>query len=196
MIGARIRSSPRSRRSSGQALVEFVLIVPVMLIFVLLTVDLGRAFWQSIDAAGAARAGARMGVISDTSDIGSATRDEPNSGIPNTVAAWGLVGPGTAQGTCIDDTKVCGDPNGCAPSSFIGSQIACFAIRTCTMSSGGDLGSPTCNGQWGFRPITGGHGLLVVVVIKFPAVTPALSLLIPGGTLYLTQTVIGEELYY
>ena len=190
------RRSRRSRRKSGQALVEFVLITPVMLLFVLLTVDVGRAFWESIDAAGAARAGARMGVISDTSDIGGATRDEPNSGIPNTVAAWGSVGPGTANGACTTSTSVCGDPNGCAPTSFSGTQIACFAIRTCILSSGGDLGTCTNYGPWGLRPISGGHGLQVVVVIKFPAVTPALSLLIPGSVLYLTQTTLGEELYF
>jgi len=190
------RGSRRSRRDLGQALVEFTLITPVLILFVLLTVDVSRAFWESIDAAGAARAGARMGVISDTSDIGEATRDEPNSGIPNTLAAWGAVGPGTAQGTCTTATQVCGDPNGCAPSSFSGSQIACFAIRTCTLSSGSDLGSCTSYGAWGYRPVAGGHGLQVVVKVKFPPVTPALSLLIPGGSLFLTQTTFGDELYF
>jgi len=78
------------------AYVNSLLIAPVLIAFVLLTVDVGRAYWQAIDAAGAARAGARMGIISDTSDIGSAVRDEPNTGIPNTAAAWGSEGPGTA----------------------------------------------------------------------------------------------------
>jgi hypothetical protein len=36
----------------------------------------------------------------------------------------------------------------------------------------------------------------VLVVIKFPAVTPALSTFVPGGTLYLKQTAIGNELYF
>src|SRR4029077_12179296 len=117
-----------SRSDRGQALGEFALITPVLIFFVLLTVDVSRAFWESIDAAGAARAGARMGVISDTSDIGEATRDEPNTGIPNTAAAWGAVGPGTAQGTCTTAAQVCGDPNACPASSFSGTQIACFAI--------------------------------------------------------------------
>lgn len=175
---------------------EFALITPVLILFVLLTVDVSRAFWESIDAAGAARAGVRMGVISDTSDIGEATRDEPNTGIPNTVAAWGAVGPGTAQGTCTSAGQVCGDGNGCAPSSFSAKQIACFAIRTCTMSSGGDLGACTSYGPWGSRPVSGGHGLQVVVKIKFPPVTPALGLLIPGGSLYLTQSALGDELYF
>jgi TadE-like protein len=176
--------------------VEFALITPVLILFVLLTVDVARAFWESIDAAGAARAGARMGVISDSSDIGSALRGEPNSGIPDTLAAWGNVGLGTAQGTCTNADAVCGDPNGCAATSFSGTQFACFAVRTCTLSSG-DLGTCQSYGPWGFRPEdAGGHGLQVVVVIKFPAVTPALGLLVPGGNLYLTQTTLGEELYF
>lgn len=185
-------------RSSGQALVEFTLTVPVLLLFVLLTVDVGRAYWQSIDAAGAARAGARMGAISDTSDIASAVRDEPNSGIPDTVATWGFEGPGQAYGTCITATGVCGDPGGCAPTSFSGSQTACFAVRTCNLSSGGDLGSCSVYGAWGFRPIPGGgHALEVLVVIKFIAATPALAQIIgPGGNLYLSQYSITEEVYF
>src|ERR1700682_3195143 len=66
-------------RERGQALVEFALIAPVLIAFVLLTVDVGRAYWEAIDAAGAARAGARMGIISDTSDIGSDIRDAPQT---------------------------------------------------------------------------------------------------------------------
>src|SRR4030088_1629586 len=113
------RRSGANVRHGGAALVEFALIAPVLIVFVLLTVDVGRAYWESIDAAGAARAGVRMGIISDTSDIGSAIRDEPNTGIPNTVAAWGSVGPGTSWGTC-GSVGTCGDPNGCAKSSFSG----------------------------------------------------------------------------
>jgi hypothetical protein len=46
------------------------------------------------------------------------------------------------------------------------------------------------------RPTNGGHGLLVLVVIKFPAVTPALSSFVPGGTLFLKQSSLGNELYF
>jgi hypothetical protein len=184
--------------SRGQALVEFTLTVPVLLLFVLLTVDVGRAYWQSIDAAGAARAGARMAAISDTSDIGSSVRDEPNSGIPDTVATWGAEGPGQSYGTCTTATGVCGDPGGCAPTSFSGTQTACFAVRTCNLSSGGDLGSCSAYGSWGFRPIPGGgHAVEVLVVIKFIAATPALAQIVgPGGNLYLNQYSITEEVYF
>lgn len=188
---------PKGKRTQlGQALVEFALLTPPLLLFVLLTVDVGRAYWESIDAAGAARAGVRMGIISDTSDIGGAVRDEPNSGIPNTTAAWGSEGPGTPWGTCTSASGTCGDPNGCAASSFSGTQIACFAVRACTLSSGGDLGTTTGCGPWGLRPVSGGHALQLVVVIKFPAVTPALSAFVTGGILYLRQSATGDELYF
>jgi len=190
---------PAKRAERGQALVEFALLAPALLLFSLLTVDVGRAYWESIDATGAARSGVRMGIISDTSDIGSAVRDEPNTGIPNTVAAWGAEGPGTAYGTCTNSAAICGDPGGCASTSFSGNQIACFAIRTCTLSSG-DLGSCNSYGAWGYRPTTGGgHALQVKVVIKFRSVTPALAQIagvLSGGVLYLTQSAIGEELYF
>jgi TadE-like protein len=189
----------RRRSERGQAFVEFALLAPALLLFALLTVDVGRAFWESIDGAGAARAGVRMGIISDTSDIGSAVRDEPNSGIPNTAAAWGAEGTGTTWGTCTSASGTCGDPNGCAPSSFASGQVACFAIRTCTLSSG-DLGSCGSYGGWGFRPVSGGgHALEVRVVIKFQAVTPALSQIAgagSGGTIYLLQSSMGDELYF
>lgn len=188
------------RREGGQALVEFAILTPVLLLFVLLTVDVGRAYWQAIDAAGAARAGVRMGIISDTSDIGGAVRDEPNTGIPNTLAAWGSEGPGTAWGTCTSATGVCGDPSGCIATSFSGSQIACFAVRSCSLSSGADLGTCAAFGAWGLRPVDGGgHGLEIEVVVKFTAVTPALAQIAGAasrGVILIVQTAYGEELYF
>jgi hypothetical protein len=170
----------------------------VLLLFVLLTIDLGRAYYQAIDAAGASRAGARIGIISDTSDIGDSVRDEPNSGIANTVGIWGSEGTAQVYGDCTKATNTCGDPNGCVAASFQGGQIACFAIRPCNLSSGGDLGSCTSFGTWGTRPAPGGgHGLLVLVVIKFAPVTPALNIMLgPGNVLYLRQQSVAEELYF
>ena len=188
----------RRRGARGQALVEFCLLTPALLVFVLLTVDLGRAYFVAVDAAGAARAGTRTGIVSDTSDIGGAVRAEPNSGIPDTVAVWGAEGPGQPNGVCTVANAVCGDPNGCPATAFSGSQIACFSVRACTLSGGGDLGQCSAYGPWGIRPQDGGtsHGLQTLVVIKFSAVTPALSLIIPSGLLYLHQTAVGEELYF
>lgn len=186
------------RRQAGQALVEATLVIPVFLMFVLLTVDVGRAYFQAIDAAGAARAGTRAAIISDTADIGDAVRNEPNTGIPNTDTAWGSVGPSSAQGVCTTASATCGDPSGCAASSFSSAQFACFAVRTCTLSGGGDLGTCASYGPWGQRPVSGAaHGIDVRVVIKFSPATPALPILLPpNGVIYLTQHSTGEELYY
>ena len=193
-----ITSRTSVRRSRGQALVEFCLITPVLLVFVLLTVDLGRAYFEAVDAAGAARAGTRMGIISDTSDIGEAVRAEPNSGIPDTVAAWGAEGPGQPNGSCTVSNAVCGDPNGCPSTAFNGSQFACFSVRACTLSGGGDFGTCVSYGPWGIRPQDGSamHGLQTLVVIKFAAVTPALGVIVPGGLLYLKESAVGAELYF
>jgi len=188
----------RRHKSLGQALVEFCIATPVLLLFVLLTVDVGRAYWQAIDAAGAARAGVRMAIISDTSDIANSVRNEPNSGIPDDNPTWGAEGPSGSYGVCAVATATCGDPSGCASTSFTGVQIACFSVRSCTLSSGGDLGTCTSYGSWGARPLAGGgEGVQVKVVIKFKPVTPALSQVVGGsGILYLTQTSTGEELYF
>ncbi len=200
MIRSASSRRPGPGRQRGQALVEFAIITPVLLLFVLLTIDVGRAYWQAIDGAGAARAGVRMGVISDSSDIGGAIRDEPNTGIPNTVAAWGSEGPGQSWGTCTTNSATCGDPSGCPSTSFSGTQIACFSVRACNLSSGGDLGTCNSYGAWGLRPLNGsGHGLQIKVVIKFRAVTPALAQIVgaaTGGILYINQSAIGEELYF
>lgn len=43
----------------------------------------------------------------------------------------------------------------------------------------------------------GGHGIQVLVVIKFLAATPALAQIIgPGGNLYLSQNSVAEQLYF
>jgi hypothetical protein len=46
------------------------------------------------------------------------------------------------------------------------------------------------------RPVSGGHGLQVVVVVKFASVTPVASQILSGGILFLRQTSLGDELYF
>jgi Flp pilus assembly protein TadG len=58
---------PRSRRRSrGQALVEFALIVPIFMVIAFGTIDFGLAFDASIGISNAAREGARAGVTTPT----------------------------------------------------------------------------------------------------------------------------------
>ena len=60
---ARRPSSPRSR---GQALVEFALIVPVMLLLLVIAIDFGRLFFSYIQISNAAREGAAYGSHAPT----------------------------------------------------------------------------------------------------------------------------------
>jgi len=52
----------------GQAIVEFALTIPIMLLLIMLTVDFGRAIWYYNAIANAAREGARYGIVKSHSD--------------------------------------------------------------------------------------------------------------------------------
>lgn len=118
----------RRNRSRGQSLVEFAIMVPVLTLITAGTIDLGRAFYLNIEISGAARQGTRAGILSDTTDIGDAIRQEPNTAIPNTVAAWGNTAQDQGNGCTPGTSANCGDGGGCQPSVFTGSRAACFAI--------------------------------------------------------------------
>jgi Flp pilus assembly protein TadG len=60
------------RRSRGQSLVEFALVIPVFLMVAFATVDFGMAFDASISISNAAREGARAGVTTPTAAAVSA----------------------------------------------------------------------------------------------------------------------------
>src|SRR5216683_678722 len=57
-----------SRHGSGQSLVEFALIAPVLLVLLLITLDVGRAFSDWIAVSNAAREGAYVASFSYSGD--------------------------------------------------------------------------------------------------------------------------------
>lgn len=65
------------RRSRGQALVEFSIILPLFVLLVAGTIDLGLAIYSNLTVANAAREGARLGVIDpgNTTAIEARVRD-------------------------------------------------------------------------------------------------------------------------
>lgn len=209
----------RRHRSRGQAVVEFALCAPVIFLVLLGTVDLARGFYLSNQITGAARAGVRMGIITDTTDIGDSIRAEPNSAVPNTDAVWGNVGPPACStcaaqpyANCSGPTTPCGDPKGCTdPTTWAPGQQACFAIRSCTLAnvSGSRFQCAASGmGAWQSRPTAcspscaagqqgpKGDGLVVVVVYKFQPSTVRIASFASGGTFYLRSEVVGLELYY
>jgi len=186
------------RRSRGQALVEFAIIIPLLVLLMLGGADLARAFYFDLQASGASRAGMRLGIQGTSGDIGDAIRSEPNSAIINNSTTWGDTGPGGANADCTSGTQHCGDSTGCVASAFTGSRTACFAIRTCTLTNG----VCTSYGAWQSRPAAGSdaggtnQALVVRVIYKLTPATPAIGQFAgPGGVFYLFVETIGLELY-
>ena len=108
----------RRRRERGQSFVELAVTLPILLLIALGATDLARGYYLSDEITGAARAGMRAGIKTDTIDIGDAVRSEPNSAIANTGAVWGREGPPVSGVTqsyadCSGPATPCGDPNGC-----------------------------------------------------------------------------------
>jgi TadE-like protein len=56
----------RGKRSRGQSLVEFAIIFPVLMVVLLAIFDLGRLVFAYNDITNAAREGARVGIINQT----------------------------------------------------------------------------------------------------------------------------------
>ena len=71
------------RRSRGQALAEFALVMPMMLVMAIGVVDFGRVLWAQDIVSNAAREGARYAIVHG----GSANTQCP-------------LGPGISPGTC------------------------------------------------------------------------------------------------
>jgi Flp pilus assembly protein TadG len=183
----------RSRRA--QAMVETALILPFLTLLTLGAADLGRAFYLHLEITGAARAGMRNAIQGTGNKIGDALRSEPNTAILNDATTWGATGPGGAY-ECDPGVAghTCGDPNGCPASAFTTNQLACFAVRTCTISSG----ACSLYGSWQSRPPGGGSGptaIVVRVVYKFTPITPLIAQFGSAGSFYLTEESYGLELY-
>jgi Flp pilus assembly protein TadG len=62
MLFARIRN--RLRRQNGQAMVEFALILPILMMVLWGAIDFGRAFWTYQQVSAAASEGARRAAVS------------------------------------------------------------------------------------------------------------------------------------
>jgi Flp pilus assembly protein TadG len=70
------RVSVRRRRASGQALVEFALVIPIFLLLFVALIDLGSAVFTYNSLTNAAREGARLAIVNqDTSSVLKRAKD-------------------------------------------------------------------------------------------------------------------------
>jgi Flp pilus assembly protein TadG len=86
---------PAARSESGQALVEFALVAPLVLLLLLGVVQFGIAFNESITVADAARAGSRAAVVAGAANATAAAKSA-------VVSAAGNLDPSTlSSGTTV-----------------------------------------------------------------------------------------------
>ncbi len=85
------------RRSRGQTLVEFALVIPIFLSLLMGIADLGRVVWAYNSLASAAREGARFaivhgGTVNDACPVGPMYAGQPEpSPVPSPSATCGIV---------------------------------------------------------------------------------------------------------
>jgi Flp pilus assembly protein TadG len=72
--------SPRAQRRAGQALVEFALVVPFLLVILLVVIDVGRAIFAFNTVAEAARTAARVAIVDQNpTDITNVVINDPRT---------------------------------------------------------------------------------------------------------------------
>src|SRR5579871_769499 len=72
-----------SRSEDGVALVEFAFIVPMFMLLLLCTIDLGRAYSTSVTLTNAVREGARYGITNPTDTSGIIAKVQSAAGAYN-----------------------------------------------------------------------------------------------------------------
>ena len=116
-----MRSDNRFRRArSGGALVELVVVFPILLLLIIGAVDYGRAFYTSVTVANAARAGAEFGardlaLTGDTVSMKQFAQSDGQEAGTLTLSArrYCECGPGVTNGGCT----ACG--SGAAPDVYV-----------------------------------------------------------------------------
>jgi hypothetical protein len=150
----------RRSRSTGQALVEFALIIPIFLVLLMGIFDFGRVVWASNSLAYAAREAARFAIV--------------HGGNPTDVCPVGPLSPG--YGPAPTATPACPYP---APSKLAIKNLALSQamaggtsiVVTVCYGAGctGDADSSASDGNNGR-----GHPVTVTVSSQVPLTVPAL----------------------
>lgn len=110
---------------SGQALLEFVLVLPLLLLFVLGAVDLGRLAYMSVEVSNAAHAGAQYGC-QNAADAGNVAGMQAATvaDAPDLVGSnnGNLTATATSYCQCSDGSSAnssCSNPPACAGTHLV-----------------------------------------------------------------------------
>ncbi len=126
-MSAHLLRRRRSAAGSGQSLVEFALVFPLIILIVLGVFDFGRAILAANEVADAAREGARTAIVNqNTADIESRAAAQGTAlGIPASCAGSG---PGVCV-TFLHSGSLSATPTPAACSTL---EVGCQAVVTVT----------------------------------------------------------------
>jgi hypothetical protein len=151
----------RQRRSTGQALVEFAIIIPIFLVLLVGIFDFGRVVWAQNSLASAAREGARFAIVHGGSPTGRA--DSCPVGTLN--LEYGP--PPTASATCPHPSPSKQSIIDAASSAAIAGGTN-LAVTVCYGS--GCVGNTDAAGATNVR----GTPVTVTITSQLPLMVPAL----------------------
>ena len=104
MPGKRRIEHKKVQRSRGQALIEFALVLPLLLVLIISAIEIGRLFFTKIVITNAAREGAYYYAVNPSAyDLGTletqaglaALAEAANSGVSNASVSFAPTGSGT-----------------------------------------------------------------------------------------------------
>jgi len=195
-----MRTNHRHHHQRGQALVEAVISLPLLILVAFGVFDIGTMVDTQTIVRGEARAGLTEALASANyvnNPIGTAIRSETNNiGVADNV--WGNGNAGGAYDCGVASTN-CGDPGGCAvgDSWWSATVSACFSVGSIHPSTPGACG--TTPSSWGIPPprpaIGAGDCLFVKVVVAVKPATPVVNVLTTNGVFYISDTETGVQLY-
>jgi Flp pilus assembly protein TadG len=116
----------RNRRAAGQGLVEFALVIPVFLLVFMGLVDGGRLIYVYNTVSNAARSGARVAVVNQSTS-GTQTCDTTSTAYPAGCAASAAIGVGVSPSDVIVTYRSWNDSGACSPMA-----MGCLAVVTVT----------------------------------------------------------------
>lgn len=142
-----MKDSDLRRRSRGQGVAEFALVIPLFLVMLFGIIDLGRVIWANDALANAAREGARYASVTGSSKVNpiDSTKDQIKDYTKNFAIAAGTNITVTvcysAQANIAANTSGCtGDTNEGAASNNRGSLVTVTATSTVPILTGSLLG--------------------------------------------------------
>jgi Flp pilus assembly protein TadG len=158
----RRRSSPWSRRSRGQSIVELAIIAPVVLLLLAAALDLGRLFYSQITIANAAREGAL------------AAAQDPTKYEPGQSCVAPAHGPATNRIICAIQKETKSSALS-VPASAISMACDGTVVATAAQVTANCVASMD-------------HTIEITVTGQFSLVTPLLSTFVGGQTIALSST--------